>query len=174
MNLPKVEEYLKAHKFLLLVVISFTLITLLVVWLYLFSRPATNKSSGVSDPTKRTTITYQGKKISVPAEVLEITPEALQLSITRNDPVKLVQIMSLADWQKAHLHNATFISLDQIKIDPGALQPNDYLVLISKDGQDSAQAAKTLIEKFGFSSRSTFSLAGGLEAWIMKGYKVEK
>jgi len=126
------------------------------------------------DPTQPTTISYKGKKLTVAPNVLEIAPEELNYKIIHKEEVIIMQVATPEEWYAGHIPGSSFASKSDFSSIPPPISKDKDIVLVSKDGTDSALAVDSLVSKFGFDRNKVKSLKGGLSAWQKQGYKLEK
>ncbi|MFC4818903.1 rhodanese-like domain-containing protein [Dokdonella ginsengisoli] len=93
-----------------------------------------------------------------------LTPAGLTQLINRDNAL-LVDVSSLADFEKGHIPGARHVAMSQFDPESKELaKVRDLPVaVVCKNGQTSAQAAQRL-KKAGFSK--VFWLEGGIGAWI--------
>lgn len=174
MDLPKIRKYLKSNKTLSIFLTPFIISLLVIVFWFLLINKTKNNPPTVNDPTKRTTVIYQGKEISVPPKVLQISAEDLYHLLQTKSPVMVVEVTSISDWQQGHIKGSFVMPKSFFSDGPDGLSPNTNLALVSSDGVDSALVAEKLIGLYAFDRQKTMSLQGGLNAWKTKGYPLEK
>lgn len=93
-----------------------------------------------------------------------LTPAGVTQLINRDNAL-LVDVSSLADFEKGHIPGAKHVAMSQFDPESKDLAKVKDLpvAIVCKNGQASAQAAQRL-KKAGFSK--VFWLEGGLGAWI--------
>lgn len=93
-----------------------------------------------------------------------LTPAGLTQLINRDNAL-LVDVSSIADFEKGHIPGAKHVAMSQFDPESKELaKVRDLPVaVVCKNGQTSAQAAQRL-KKAGFSK--VFWLEGGISAWI--------
>ncbi len=104
--------------------------------------------------------------------VKEITVEEAKSQLKEIPEVILLDVRELNEWQDAHIPGAKHIPLGSIEasLDEVCENKNTPVICQCAAGRRSLLAAQ-MLQKHGFKNVS--SMAGGLNAWQVKGYETE-
>lgn len=181
MTLPKIKEFpnfLKGkhpESFLLPAIVVIILVGIIAVG---FLIPKKNKADEERRKqlelytTRQQVEVQEGKTISVPEKILQISPEKLYSDLNTQTQLNIIQVaVEDKDWQEPHIKNSLIIRSSSFDGGVGLDREKSY-IFVSSDGLDSALAINKLLNQ-GFSREKNLNLEGGLKAWKAKGLPLE-
>ncbi len=105
--------------------------------------------------------------------IKEISPKKLKEKIDRHEPMQLVDVRELNEWETGSISTAIHLSKGVIERDIEKKIPdlNTQVIVYCSGGFRSALAADNL-QKMGYANVS--SLETGLQGWLDEGYPLQK
>ncbi|HHT0591822.1 TPA: rhodanese-like domain-containing protein [Legionella anisa] len=105
--------------------------------------------------------------------IKEIGPKKLKEKIDRHEPMQLVDVRELNEWETGFISTAIHLSKGVIERDIEKKIPdlNTQVIVYCSGGFRSALAADNL-QKMGYTNVS--SLETGLQGWLDEGYSLHK
>ncbi|AWN74275.1 rhodanese-like domain-containing protein [Legionella anisa] len=105
--------------------------------------------------------------------VKEIAPQKLKEKIDRHEPMQLVDVRELNEWETGYISTAIHLSKGVIERDIEKKIPdlNTQVIVYCSGGFRSVLAADNL-QKMGYTNVS--SLETGLQGWLNEGYSLHK
>ena len=97
-----------------------------------------------------------------PGEVWEIEAAELQAGLIAGEPLVLLDVRELWEWDSGHLEGARHIPLNSLPVRLGEIDREAQIVIYCHLGQRSWYATAFLRQQ-GFAQVA--SLAGGIDAW---------
>ncbi len=94
-----------------------------------------------------------------------IDPDAARRALEDSDAM-LLDVREDDEWAAGHAPQATHIRLADL--DPGAVTPDNPVIVVCRSGSRSHKAAVALTE----AGRTVYNLVGGMKAWQQSGYPV--
>ncbi len=92
----------------------------------------------------------------------DVTAEELESMLEQDEGLLLVDVREADEYDSGHIPGSILRPLDQLKENPGSLNPERSIVLICQSGRRCVDAAGFLAGE-GF--ETLYYLNGGLEAW---------
>ncbi|KTC79527.1 rhodanese-like domain-containing protein [Legionella sp. PATHC035] len=105
--------------------------------------------------------------------IKEITPKALKEKIESKEPMFLIDVRELNEWETGYIPTAIHLSKGIIERDIEKKIPNlnDQVVVYCSGGFRCALVADNL-QKMGYTQ--VYSLDTGLQGWLDEGYSLQK
>ncbi|KTD01396.1 rhodanese-like domain-containing protein [Fluoribacter gormanii] len=105
--------------------------------------------------------------------IKEITPKALKEKIDRHEPMHLIDVRELNEWDTGYIPTAIHLSKGVIERDIEKKIPDlsSQVIVYCSGGFRCALVAENL-QKMGYSN--VLSLETGLQGWLDEGYSLQK
>ncbi|CAM2762148.1 rhodanese domain protein [Legionella steigerwaltii] len=105
--------------------------------------------------------------------IKEITPKVLKEKIESKEPMFLIDVRELNEWETGYIPTAMHLSKGIIERDIEKKIPNlnDQVVVYCSGGFRCALVAESL-QKMGYTH--VYSLETGLQGWLDEGYSLQK